>query len=101
MLPTPDPELSSINPSTTNNGWVPDRRLPTPRIIISCDAPGSPLEEVTFTPETTPWSICPGFTTTPLLKSSASAEEIAPATSGLPCTPQCTHVSSTAPPRPQ
>ena len=54
FVETPFPVLSKGKPSTTYSGVVLERKLPTPRIIISCEAPGSPLAEVTLTPATLP-----------------------------------------------
>ena len=53
-LVTPKELLSMIKPSTTNNGVVPDLKLPIPRMIMFWAAPGSPLVAVTFTPEILP-----------------------------------------------
>ena len=70
-----------INPSTTKSGVVPDLKLPIPRMMIFWAAPGSPLVEVTLTPEILPCNNCPGFATTPRLKLSLFKEVIAPVTS--------------------
>ena len=50
----PVPAKPTGNPSITKSGPVPCRRLPCPRMMIRCPAPGAPLDDVMFTPDIFP-----------------------------------------------
>ncbi len=85
--PPPVLALSSGKPSTTNNGVLPLRTLPGPRIVMLNAPPGSPVAEVTFTPATFPCNNCWGELIIPLLKDSLFKDLTGPVTSFLLCVP--------------
>src|SRR5215213_9271199 len=85
--PPPVLELSNGKPSTTNNGVLPVLMPPGPLMVMPIGAPGSPLDEVTVTPDTLPCNNCWGEVMMPRLNASLFTDFMEPVTSFLFCVP--------------
>src|SRR4030095_1480612 len=92
--PPPVLELSNGKPSTTKRGVLPVLTPPGPLTVMPMLAPGSPLEDVTFTPDTLPCKSCCGVLTMPLLNSSLFNDFTAPVTSFFRWVPYPTTTTS-------